>query len=102
MLGVALVALLAQTLFSTLVQAADGESWALLVAVIALIVGVVTLAVGNLRYPEYGLLPIFSTPRAPANNADDQPTAADAVPATEQQIEWRETLLAVRRGNPAG
>ena len=52
--AVALLVFILHLVLGNLVRTSEGESWALLVSVFALIVGVVFVAVSNLRNPEYG------------------------------------------------
>jgi FtsH-binding integral membrane protein len=92
--GLALVAILLHLFFKAAFTSAEGESWALLVAVFAGIIGAVTLAVGNLRYPEYGLQVAFGEPRlvdtATVDNNGSGPSSPAMVEPTV--IDWSEQL----------
>lgn len=99
MFGLAAVALLLNLVLGSLVRTAEGESWALLVSVFALVVGVVLVAVANLRQPEYGPRQAFgwvtATEDAAADSDADNP--ADSAQDGERQpepgeIEWARLL----------
>lgn len=92
-LGLALLAVASHFLFQVALTSAEGESWALLVAVFAAIIGTVTLAVGNLRYPEYGLRVAFGDLQpidveSAAPDSSDGPTTPDP----QSEIDWSAQL----------
>lgn len=68
---VSCLAFLCHFLLGNFVRTAEGESWALLVSVFALIVAVVLVAVSNLRQPEYGPLVAFGFRELPTNAVGD-------------------------------
>jgi len=74
-----LLAFVLHLVLGNVVRTAEGESWALLVSIFALIVGVVLVAVSNLRQPDYGPLIAFglrepATTSAPDDSSDENAT----------------------------
>ena len=91
-LGLALVACVLHWILGSRVRGKEGESWALLFAGVLLIVGVVVVAVTNLRHPDVPLTTAFddsATPPAPTTNDDLEET-----PETPEEIvvEWPQQL----------
>lgn len=98
-----LLAFVLHLVLGNFVRTAEGESWALLVSIFALIVAVVLVAVSNLRQPDYGPLVAFgfreqATPSTPDDTSDENstksPSDTDAMqPELEPtEIDWAKQL----------
>ena len=74
----ALIVFILHLVLGNLVRTSEGESWALLVSVFALIVGVVFVAVSNLRHPEFGPRVAFGLTEVVDRSSDDPVSDADA------------------------
>ena len=97
--AVALLAFLMHFVLGNLVRTAEGESWALLVSVFALIVGLVFVAVSNLRHPAYGPRVAFGWEELSDEDAFSQSAnvqSGDEVDVAKQlepnEIEWARLL----------
>jgi FtsH-binding integral membrane protein len=72
----------------------DSTSWSLLGCVVLLIVGLVVLAVGNLRNPRVGLLALVGLGRTVPVAPPDAARPGETPAADEQPINWPEQLKA--------
>ncbi len=92
--GVALVAWLVYLLWGRMKSGGEHSSWSLLVSMVALIAGLVVLAVANLRHPDVDLLAIAGLREARLAESE-QPADADTkeAKAEEIQVKWAEQLL---------
>ena len=81
-------------LFPRLMRADTGESWALLVTVVTLVVAVVVLAVSNLRHPQFSLANVFGAPLHDARDDAAGTPNPDVTP--KRTVDWAVEL------NPTG
>jgi hypothetical protein len=97
-LGLGVLSLVASFLFSS--RRADGEgSWVALAGMVAVIAGLVVLAVANLRYPDIGMLATLGLQDAtptPATTLQSSQNQTDTSPAETVSVTWRDEL------NPRG
>ena len=91
LLGISLVAGAVYLLFGRRPQSGDRQSYSLLVSTVALIAGLVVLAVANLRHPDLDLLEIAGLREAKLATPQDE--NAEEAPAEEPQIDWAQQLF---------
>ncbi|HUE73626.1 MAG TPA: VWA domain-containing protein [Pirellulaceae bacterium] len=97
LLGVSLLAGVIYLLWGRVNVGGEQSSWSLLVSIVALIAGLVVLAVANLRHPDIGLLAIAGIREA--RLADEQESGVRDQESEEKQeqdeivVKWNEALL---------
>ncbi|MCA9121668.1 MAG: hypothetical protein H6822_36260 [Planctomycetaceae bacterium] len=94
MFGVGLLSFVSSMLFG--VRRPDGDgSWTLLIGMVAMIAGLVVLAVANLRFPDISLVATLgleeANAEAPSTQTPSQPAPVSTVPETPQ-VDWSEAL----------
>ncbi len=90
-LGFALLTFLMHWIFGPRLKGAEGESWALLIAGICLIVAMVVMAVTNLRNPTVSLAAAFGQDAPPIpSQPEETPSSAPAAPS--DTIDWANQL----------
>lgn len=92
LLAIALLAILAHLLFGQRVRTGEGESWALLLGVIFLIVASVCFSVSHLRQPQVGWRQIFRGESFDADAPDEDKEPDEAAPQLVDDKAWRNQL----------
>jgi hypothetical protein len=92
LLGIGLLALAIHWFVPGLLRGRDGESWALLVGVLALGSALVVFGVSNLRHPEVKLAHLVGARSLSSTTDRDEDLATDRGTDAEDSIDWRDTL----------